>query len=225
MLDAVAAQAWRLIDAMSDPGPALALVSGGLAALLVIVSAFVKTMIPLRWLAVGSNVGFILYGLLFPNPLMLALHGVLLPVNLVRVRQMMRLTRRVRAYADREQMDVWLRPYMRSSRYRTGDTIFARGDPAERLYLLAEGRVELPDVGRTLQAGEMFGEIAFFTPDGRRSSAAVCRTPCTVLSIDEHTFRQLVHQNPDFGVEVVRLIATRLTGDVQRLRAAAESPP
>jgi hypothetical protein len=45
----------------------LAWLSAGLAALLVIVSAFVKTMIPLRWLAVASNVGFIVYGLLLPG--------------------------------------------------------------------------------------------------------------------------------------------------------------
>ena len=66
----------------------------------------------------------------------------------------------------------------------------------------------------------MFGEIAFFAPDRRRSSSARCVTPCTVLSIDEATFRQLVYQNPDFGLEVVRLIAGRLSQDVLRLQAA-----
>ena len=59
----------------SDPLVGLALLSAGVAALLVIVSAFVKTMIPLRWLAVASNFGFIVYGLLYPAPLMVALHA------------------------------------------------------------------------------------------------------------------------------------------------------
>ncbi len=205
--------------AAADPSQLLALVSAAVAALLVVISAFVKTMIPLRWLAVASNVGFIVYGLLHPVPLMVALHAVLLPVNLFRVWQMIGLTRRVAASADAWQMDVWLRPYMRSRRLKAGDTVFTVGDMADRLYLLASGQVELPEVGRTLQAGEMFGEIAFFAPDRRRTSSARCATDCTLLSIDEDTFRQLVYQNPDFGLQVVRLIAGRLSDDVRRLQA------
>ena len=162
---------------LSQPAEVFALVSAAVAALLVIVSAFVRTMIPLRWLAVGSNIGFIVYGLAHPNPLLVLLHAVLLPVNLWRVRQMVQLTRRVSAStADPQQMEVWLRPYMRSKKLRAGTTIFRRGALADRLYFLVEGQIELPEVGRTLQAGQMFGEIAFFAPDRRRSSGARCAT-------------------------------------------------
>ena len=118
LYDALLEQGSRLLVSLSEPEQVLALASAGVAALLVIVSAFVKTMIPLRWLAVASNVGFIIYGITHPAPLMVALHAVLLPVNGVRVWQMIRLTRRVAAStADAQQLQVWLRPYMRSRRY------------------------------------------------------------------------------------------------------------
>ena len=58
-----------------------ALFAGGVAAVLIVVSTFVKTIIPLRWLAVGSNLGFVFYGALQPSWLVLALHLTLLPVN------------------------------------------------------------------------------------------------------------------------------------------------
>ncbi len=123
-------------------------------------------------------------------------------------------------------MQLWLRPYMRSRNHRAGAVIFSRGDVADRLYLLVEGEVELPEVGRQLKAGQMFGEIAFFAPDRKRSSSARCTKPSTVMSIDEATFKQLVYQNPDFGLEVVRLIAGRLSQDVQRLqRGDGEQSP
>jgi CRP-like cAMP-binding protein len=64
----------------------------------------------------------------------------------------------------------------------------------------------------------MFGEIAFFAPDRKRSSSARCLSDCTLLSIDEATFNELVYQNPDFGLAVVRLIAGRLSNDVNRLQ-------
>jgi hypothetical protein len=226
LTELLAALADRYTASLAHPVDLLAVVSAAVAGLLVIVSAFVRTMIPLRWLAVGSNVGFIVYGLVHPSLLMVALHSVLLPVNLWRVRQMVRLTRRVSAATvDPQQLQVWLRPYMRSRSYRAGAVIFEQGALADRMYFLAEGQVELPEVGRSLQAGEMFGEIAFFAPDRRRSSSARCTRACTVMSIDEDTFKQLVYQNPDFGLEVVRLIAGRLTQDVRRLQSAKAGPP
>jgi len=223
--DTLAAQAHQFLASLSQPEELVAVVSAAAAGLLVIVSAFVRTMIPLRWLAVGSNVGFIVYGLVHPSALMVLLHSVLLPVNLWRVRQMVQLTRRVSASAaSPEQMQIWLRPYMRSRRHKADDILFERGAPADRLYFLADGSVELPEVARRLHAGQMFGEIAFFAPDRRRSSSAHCTSDCTVLSIDEDTFRQLVYQNPDFGLAVVRLIAGRLSQDVQRLQAGSGQP-
>jgi CRP-like cAMP-binding protein len=72
------------------------------------------------------------------------------------------------------------------------------------------------EIGRVLTP--VFGEIAFFAPDRRRSSSARCLTPCTVLSIDEDTFKQLVYQNPDFGLEVVRYRRSP-DQDVRRLQS------
>jgi CRP-like cAMP-binding protein len=154
------------------------------------------------------------------------LHAVLLPVNLWRVRQMVQITRQLsHSGADDRQLGIWLRPYMRSRRYRAGAMLFKRGSTADRMYLLADGRIELPDVGRTLEAGQMFGEIAFFAPERWRSSSARCITPCTVLSIDEDTFKQLVYQNPEFGLEVMHLIAARLSRDIGRLQGLQHPPP
>ncbi len=214
-----------LSTAAGDPAQMTALLSAGVAALLIIVSAFVKTMIPLRWLAVGSNVGFVVYGLIHPNALMLTLHAVLLPVNLWRVWQMIHLTRQVSAATSNpQQLRLWLKPYMRSRKLPAGKVIFSHGDRASRLYFVAVGEVELPEVGRRLHAGDLFGEIAFFAPDRQRTSSARCVTACTLLSIDEDTFKQLVYQNPGFGLAVVELIAARLTADVERAAAAQQAP-
>ena len=222
LLEQLSVQANTLLATLNEPVQVLALASAGVAALMVVISAFVKTMIPLRWLAVASNVGFIIYGLAHPAPLMVVLHAVLLPVNLWRVRQMVKLTQRVAASAaDSQQLQIWLRPYMRSREYKAGTMVFDNGEEASRMYFLAAGEVELPEVGRRLAPGQMFGEIAFFAPDRKRSSSARCVSDSTLLSIDEDTFKQLVYQNPDFGLEVVRLIAGRLTDDIRRLQAGA----
>ncbi|MBK6864060.1 MAG: Crp/Fnr family transcriptional regulator [Ideonella sp.] len=71
----------------------------------------------------------------------------------------------------------------------------------------------------------MFGEIAFFAPDKRRTNTARCVGPCTVLTIDESTVRQLYYQNPEFGFQLMGLVAGRLTADVKRLQQQVARPP
>lgn len=214
----------ELATSLADPWQWVALGAAGLAAVLIVVSAFVKTIIPLRWLAVASNAGFVVYGLMHPAMLILALHLTLLPINLWRVAEMHRLTRRVRrAATPGSAMQVWLRPYMKRRRIQRGEVLFRRGDPADRLYFLADGRLEVVEKGGVIEAGRMFGEIAFFAPEGRRTGTVRCLEAATVLSLDDTTFKELLFQNPAFGFEVVRLLAGRLSADVRRLEARVET--
>ena len=53
-----------LAGVLSSPIEIVALGAAIAAALLTITSSFVKTMVPLRWLAVCSNFGFFTYGVL-----------------------------------------------------------------------------------------------------------------------------------------------------------------
>ncbi|HSV58161.1 MAG TPA: cyclic nucleotide-binding domain-containing protein [Variovorax sp.] len=217
----------NLTAALATTEGVIAAVSATIAGVLVLASTFVKTMIPLRWLAVASNLGFLVYGALHPSLIMLMLHATLLPINVVRVAQMVRLTRRVSQAAQSSDLSgVWLRPYMRARRYRAGHVLFRKGDEATHLFFLAVGRIEFVEIGQVMESGRLFGEIAFFAPDKCRSATARCLTNCTVLRIDENTFKQLYFQNPVFGFEVVQLIAGRLMADRQRLEAlvAAERP-
>jgi hypothetical protein len=209
---------------LASPEGMVALASAGLAAGLILVGSFVKTMIPLRWLAVGSNLGFIVYGALFPSLPMLALHVLLLPINLFRAVEMIRLTRRVNAAAQaHDTSGLWLRPYMKRRRLKAGTVLFRKGDEADHLYMLASGRIELVEIGVELPAGRIFGEIAFFAPDHRRTLTARCIENSEVLAINESSVRQLYFQNPNFGFQVIGLVAGRLTADIQRLEQSLDS--
>jgi CRP/FNR family transcriptional regulator, cyclic AMP receptor protein len=212
---------------LATPIHILALCAAGVAGAFTVSSSFVKTMVPLRWLAVFSNLGFLIYGLLHPSLVMALMHGVLLPINCVRLAEMTRLTRRVRAATNNTDLSgIWLKPYMKSSKRKAGEILFRQGDRAEHLYILAEGRVDFVEIGASIGPGQIFGEIAFFSPERRRTLSARCAENCTLLSIDQSTVRQLYFQNPGFGFEIVGLIAGRLSADVARLRAQlADHPP
>ena len=213
-------------SAMTSTQGMVALASAGVASALILGGSFVKTMIPLRWLGLGSNLGFIVYGALFPHLPMLVLHTLLLPVNLYRLIEMIRLTQRVNAAADvKDTSGLWLRPYMKRRRLKAGKVLFRKGDPADHLYMLTSGRIELVEIGVALPAGRIFGEIAFFAPDKCRTLTARCVENSEVLAINESTVRQLYYQNPGFGFEIVGLIAGRLSADAARLRAQLVERP
>ena len=211
--------------AVASPSEMLAIISVIFAGSLVLVSSFVKTMIPLRWLAIGSNFGFIAYGAFHPSMPMLLLHSMLVPINLYRLAEMVRLTRHVRAAeASDNLLGIWLRPYMRSATLADGALLFRKGDIGDRIYLLVDGLVEMGEIGVSVKAGDIFGEIAVFAPDRQRRATARCVGQCTVLSIDENTFKQLCYQNPAFGFKLIGLIAARLTADLGESRESAGNP-
>ena len=53
--------------------------------------------------------------------------------------------------------------------------LFRHGDEAEHLYILVEGRVDFLEINASLGPGQMFGEIAFFSPERRRTVTARLR--------------------------------------------------
>src|SRR4051794_40340116 len=108
---------------------------------------FAKTMVPLRLAAIVANALFIAYGLAKGNYVMLALHGTLLPINVKRLRQMLRLTRNVQEAAQGDFSMDWLRPFMKARAYEAGAQMFAKGDVSSEAYQLLAGEIELEEIG------------------------------------------------------------------------------
>jgi CRP/FNR family cyclic AMP-dependent transcriptional regulator len=186
---------------------------GYAASAAVLVTFCVNTMLPLRYLALGSNVLFSLYGLfdhLYP---VLILHVLLFPINLARLIQIQHLIRDVRS-ASRSVISVEkLLPFMRRQRLRAGETLFRKGEIADRLYYIADGILDVSEIGVSCGKGDVVGEIGIFSPDHKRTATIVSRTDCEVYELSESKAKQVYFQDPSFGFAVLRLITTRLIRD------------
>ena len=189
---------------------------GYLASGLVILTFCMRTMIPLRIAAIGSNLAFIAYAAMASLYPVLVLHLVLLPMNLWRTVQMVTLVRRVRAAARGDLSLDWLKSYMRRERHGAGEVLFRRGDHAERLFYLIAGEVRLEEIGVTLGPGNLLGEIALFAPDQRRTQTATCVTPVEMLVITREEIAQLCYQNPAIAFHLLRIITARLLMNAER---------
>lgn len=190
------------------------IIAGWLASALVFSTFFMKTMLPLRIVAITSNLAFMSYALLglvygdfgrlYP---IFVLHAALLPLNIARLRQLRKVIAGV-ADANREQVIRALAPYMSLETHRSGETLFRRGDAADRLYLVQQGTVTVPESGTKLAAGAIFGEIGLFASHGGRTATAVCATDCRLLTLTAAKTTELCYQDPSLAILLARLVAS-----------------
>ncbi|MEM7224396.1 MAG: cyclic nucleotide-binding domain-containing protein [Pseudomonadota bacterium] len=179
-----------------------------------------KTMTPLRVVAITSNVAFIAYGYIEGLLPILVLHLCLLPLNLVRLRQYSQLMAKTRESGHGEFSFESLVPFMTPQKFKAGEVVFHKGDPSNEMYYVCEGEIRLPELDKTIGERETLGEIGLFSPDKTRTVTAQCETDSLLLRISEERFLQLYNQNPRFGFQIVRVITSRLIENYQRLAQA-----
>src|ERR1700722_10939736 len=96
--------------------------------------------------------------------------------------------------------------------YKAGDVIFREGDPAEELFVVKSGVVEIRLGNRlldTFSERSIFGEMALIDP-GARSATAVAATDAAIVPIREQQFLFLVSRTPFFALNVMRVLVRRL---------------
>lgn len=191
--------------------------AGYVAAILVFATFYMKTMVPLRIAGIVSNVAFIIYSALENLPPVLILHVALLPLNVIRLRQIQRLIAQTREAASGDLSLEALLPFMTQQRFKAGDILFRKGDASLGMFYVVEGVVRLEEIDRKFGAGDMLGEISIFSPNKQRTATAVCETDVELLQMTEDTVLQLYHQNPKFGLHLVQVITRRLIERIAEL--------
>lgn len=191
-------------------------VLGLLAASLYFTSYVVKSMLPLRALAIASNVFFIAYGYVHGSLPELVLHGVLLPLNAKRMWEIRKLTREIARATQDSPVSQWLLPHMTRRTFKAGEVLFRKGDLADEVVYIASGQLRLQEHNQILGPGELIGEIGLFSPDKTRTQTIVCDTDGELYRMTDEMIYRLYYQNPKLGFYLMRLIVERLFKDIQR---------
>jgi CRP-like cAMP-binding protein len=195
---------------------------GYLAAAVTVATFWMRTMIPLRIAGIASNLTWIAYGALAGVYPALFLHLLVLPLNAVRLRQMIELVRKVRAASAGDPEMNWLKPFMAARYAPAGEVLFEKGDTADHLLFTVSGRFRLRESGIELAAGQMVGELALLAPDQRRTQTLECIEDGRLLTIPYEQLKQLFVQNPTFGFYFLRLTTARLFENLARAEAEVE---
>lgn len=99
--------------------------------------------------------------------------------------------------------------------YAAGAVIFREGDSGSAMYVIESGEVEISRSARGLQpvailaAGDFFGEMAILE-DQPRFATATARTDCLLRAVDREGFAELLRQDLETTVRIMRNFAGRL---------------
>jgi CRP-like cAMP-binding protein len=190
---------------------------GALGALFYVASVSMKTVIPLRIAGIASAVFFLCYGILAASITTIFLYVILVPLNTLRLYQMIELVRKVRVAAGKDLSMDWLEPFMTKRKCRQGDVLFRKNDLATEMFLAAKGTYRVTELNKTIQSGEIFGELGLLTSERRRTQSVDCVESGHVLAISYDKVRELYFENPEFGFYFLRLTSERLLQQVALL--------
>ena len=196
---------------------------GFAAGILYITSHYMKTMVPLRICEIASNALFVVYGAAYPSWPTLVLYGLLVPLNSLRLYEMLQLIKKVRTASQGDLSMDWLKPFMHKHSFKQGAVLFKKGDHADEMFYIVSGRCRIVELGLELSAGHMVGELGFLTPEHRRTQTVECIDDVEMLTITYDKVRELYFQNPSFGFFLLRLVSERLLQNVDRMERMIEA--
>ena len=187
-------------------------------AIFFVTTLLMQRMVPLR---VANMIGctfFTISGALSGSVATFLLYLLLLPINAVRLRQMLKLVKKARNATQGDMSMEWLKPFMTERRYRRGDRLFRKGDEAAEMFLTVTGKFLVKEIGVELPPGSIMGELGFLTPNNRRTMTIECIEDGQVLTITYERLLEIYFQNPQFGYYFLVLTSQRLLDNNQRLQ-------
>jgi len=192
-------------------------------AIFYVATLMVRTIVPLRVIGIISMVFFIGYGALAGAVATFLLYLLSLPINVIRLRQMLTLVKKAKLSAQGDLSMDWLRPFMTPRKYRKGDVLFHKGDVAKEMFLTITGKFLVAEIDIELPPGRIMGELGFIAPENRRTQTVKCIEDGEVLTITYDKLLELYFQNPEFGYYFLRLSSERLMQNIARLEGIIEN--
>ncbi len=107
-----------------------------------------------------------------------------------------------------------------------GQFIFREGDPGNEMFIIEAGAIEILRAVRgatplaVLEPGDFFGEMAVLE-DQPRFASARAKESCRLLRVDRSAFAQLVQDNFEIAVRIMRKLALRLRRTEQSLQTVS----
>ena len=113
----------------------LANMFGVVGAIFLVATLLMHTIVPLRVANMVGCMFFAVFGALSGNVGTFILYLLFVPINAIRLRQMLNLIKKARIATEGDTSLEWLKPFMTERKYRRGDKLFKKDDAATEMFL------------------------------------------------------------------------------------------
>lgn len=102
-----------------------------------------------------------------------------------------------------------------------GEKVFQAGQPGNCMYAVKAGTLQVR-IGRTvvetLEPGDVFGEMALLNENELRTATVEAASDGELAVIDGESFKAMVKSDPEFAIDMMRILAARLMEMNKRVR-------
>jgi serine phosphatase RsbU (regulator of sigma subunit) len=109
-----------------------------------------------------------------------------------------------------------IRELMQEVRIPAGETVFAKGETGDAVYLVAEGVLRLESDGVPVavrRRGEWVGEVALID-NGERSASAIAQSDVVLLRWESECFHDVISKHPEVAYGIFRVLTRKLRQDI-----------
>jgi len=144
----------------------------------------------------------------------------------------LKILRQIPFFRDLTSVDLeWVNSLFHEEDFKVDEVISHSGEPAERFFVVADGRVKLLHHSLTgrdilldlLTPGEFFGAYSGQENDAYPETAQA-QSPCCILVIGRETFQQIIKQHPTVALKLIDIMAKRLQTANERVHQLSALP-
>jgi CRP-like cAMP-binding protein len=211
---------------------------GHLSYVLLVLSMMMRTMVPLRVVAIGAGLASIAYGWIWlQDPLVVIWEILFTLTNLVQLAIMLYEQRRRDLTDDEKTVVDAVIPGANMSQIRrfltlcklqdaqTDTVLYRQGERPERLMVLTRGTVQIERNGRVIAAcgeGDFLGEISFQS-DGSATADVIVTNPVRYMAFDNAELKKFLERHADIGAAFQTSLSRNVAAKLDRASHAASS--
>lgn len=127
-----------------------------------------------------------------------------------------------RTAVRKESASRWPVNFMKQENYNKGDVLFKAGDKADRMFYIKSGSIRLPEINKTIKAGEVIGEMGIFSPFKERTASAVCEEDVEAFTMGREEVIKFFGHDPALAIDLIQLSIKRFIENLKAETAARE---
>ena len=135
-------------------------------------------------------------------------------------RLVLKLPESPRENAVDESGRQWPIAFMSRENFKKGEYLFKMGDVAEKLFYISKGVIRLPELNRSVKAGQVIGEMGIFAPDKQRIASAMAEEDVEAFTMGRDEVRRLMSRDPGMAIDLIQLSIKRL---IENLKVETEA--